>query len=87
MSSFLPVGEQQQQKIDDVRNQLSENEPILWLSVDNEGGGAYEPLNEYQVSHLATMSFPIIFSDEKGDPTNQGCPPSGTTNKASSKIC
>ena len=39
MSSFLPVGEQQQQEIDDVRNQLSENEPILWLSVDNEGGG------------------------------------------------
>jgi hypothetical protein len=39
MSSFLPVGEQQQQEIDDVRNQLSENEPILWLSVDNEEGG------------------------------------------------
>jgi hypothetical protein len=29
MSSFLPVGEQQQQEIEAVRNQLSENEPML----------------------------------------------------------
>ena len=43
MSSFLPVGEQQQQEIDAVRNQLSEDEPIQWPSVENE------PLNEYQV--------------------------------------
>ena len=28
MSSFLPVGEQQQQEIDAVRNQLSEDEPM-----------------------------------------------------------
>ena len=67
MSSFLPVGEQQQQEIDAVRNQLSENEPMQWPSVENE------PLNEYEVSHLATMAFPtLIFPDGKGDPTNQG---------------
>ena len=66
MSSFLPVGEQQQQEIEAVRNQLSENEPMLWPSVENE------PLNEYQVSHLATMAFPTLFPDGKGDPTNQG---------------
>ncbi|CAB4020009.1 Hypothetical predicted protein [Paramuricea clavata] len=30
MSSFLPVGEQQQQEIEAVRNQLSENEPMPW---------------------------------------------------------
>ena len=52
MSSFLPVGEQQQQEIEAVRNQLSENEPMEWPTVENE------PLNEYQVSHLATMAFP-----------------------------
>ena len=28
MSSFLPVGEQQQKEIEAVRNQLSENEPM-----------------------------------------------------------
>ncbi|CAB4020199.1 Hypothetical predicted protein [Paramuricea clavata] len=66
MSSFLPVGEQQQQEIEAVRNQLSENEPMEWPSVENE------PLNEYQISHLATMAFPTLFPDGKGDPTNQG---------------
>ena len=66
MSSFLPVGKQQQQEIDAVRNQLSENEPMQWPPVENE------PLNEYQVSYLATMAFPTLFPDGKGDPTNQG---------------
>ena len=65
MSSFLPVGERQQQEIEAVRNQLAENEPMSWLSVANE------PLNEYQVSNLATMAFPTLFPDGKGDPTNQ----------------
>ena len=65
MSSFLPVGEQQQQEIEAVRNQLSENEPMEWPSVQNE------PLNEYQLSHLATMAFPTLFPDGKGDPTHQ----------------
>ena len=36
MSSLLPVGEQQQQEIQAVRNQLSENEPMQWPSVENE---------------------------------------------------
>ncbi len=66
MSSFLPVGEQQQQEMEAVRNQLSENEPMQWPSVENN------PLNEYQVSHLATMAFPTLFPDGKGDPTNEG---------------
>jgi hypothetical protein len=66
MSSFLPVGEQQQQELEAVRNQLSENEPMPWPSVENE------PINEYQVSYLATMAFPTLFPDGKGDPTNQG---------------
>ena len=66
ISSFLPVGEQQEQEINAVRNQLSESELMQWLSVDNE------PLNEYQISHLATMTFPTLFPDGQGDPTNQG---------------
>ena len=38
MSSFLPVGEQQQQQqeIQAVRNQPSENEPMQWPTVENE---------------------------------------------------
>ena len=39
---------------------------MAWPSIDNQ------PLNEYQVSHLATMAFPSLFPDGKGDPTNQG---------------
>ena len=65
MNSFLPVGEQQEQEIEAVRNQLSSNEPMAWPTVENE------PLNEYQISHLATMAFPTLFPDGKGDPTNQ----------------
>ena len=71
MGSFLPVGEQQQQEIEAVRSQLSKNEPMSWPSSENE------PLSEYQVSYLATMAFPTLFPDGKGDPTNQGlvrCP-------------
>ena len=68
MSSFLSVGkqQQQQQEIEAVRNQLSKNEPMEWPTVENE------PLSEYQVSHLATMAFPTLFPDGKGDPINQG---------------
>ena len=66
MCSFLPVGEQQQQEIEGVWSQLSENEPVSWPSIENK------PLNEYQVSYLATMAFPTLFPDGKGDPTNQG---------------
>ena len=67
MSSFLPVGEQQLQEIHAVRNQLLGSEPIMrWPSLSTE------PLNEYQVSHLATMAFPTLFPDGNGDATNQG---------------
>ena len=65
MSSFLPVGEQQQQEIEAVRNKLCESEPMSWPTIENE------PINEYEVSHLATMAFPTLFPDGKGDPTNQ----------------
>lgn len=65
MSSFLPVGEHQQQEIEAVRNQLlSAQELMEWPSVGDE------PLNEYQTPFLATMAFPSLFPDGKGDPTN-----------------
>ena len=67
MSSFLPVGEQQKQEIEALRNDLhvSAEEPMEWPTVDDE------PLNEYQTAYLATMAFPTLFPDGKGDPTNQ----------------
>ena len=45
--------------------QISANEPMMWPTIENE------PLNENQISHLATMAFPTLFPDGKGDPTNQ----------------
>ena len=65
MSSFLPVGEQQEQELNAVRNQLSADEPMSWPSVEDQ------PLNEYQTPYLASMAFPTLFPDGKGDPTNQ----------------
>lgn len=34
MSSFLPLGEQQQQELDAVRDQLSAEEPMSWPRVE-----------------------------------------------------
>ena len=65
MSSFLPVGEQKQQEMEAIRNLLFAEEPIQWPTVSND------PLNEYQTPFLATMAFPTLFPDGKGDPTNQ----------------
>ena len=65
MSSFLPVGQQQEPEMEAVRQQLSGDEPMSWPTVDNQ------PLNEYQTPFLATMAFPTLFPDGKGDPTNQ----------------
>ncbi len=65
MSSFLPVGEQQQQELDAIRSQLLAEEPIAWPSVQDK------PLNKHQIPFLATMAFPTLFPDGKGDPTNE----------------
>jgi hypothetical protein len=65
MSSFLPVGEQQLQELDAIKNQLSADEPMVWPTVEET------PFSEYQTPYLATMAFPALFPDGKGDPTNQ----------------
>ena len=65
MSTFLPVGQQQQQEMDAIRNQLFAQDPVEWPTVTNE------PLNEYQTPFLVTMAFPTLFPDGKVDPTNR----------------
>ena len=64
VSSFMPTKEWQQQELDAIKGQLSLNEPIAWPSVHNQ------PINEYQTPFLATLAFPTLFPDGKGDPTN-----------------
>ena len=64
-SSFLPLGQQQEQQMDAIRKEiLGEENSINWPNISNQ------PLNEYQTSHLASMAFPTLFPDGKGDPTN-----------------
>ena len=38
---------------------------MCWPTVE------HQPLNEYQTPYLATTTFPTLFPDGKGDPTNQ----------------
>lgn len=67
MSSFLPIPQCQQQEIEAVQQQLScshHNEHMPWPKVDSE------PLNEYLTPFLATLAFPVLFPDGRGDPTN-----------------
>lgn len=67
MSSFLPIPQCQQQEIEAVQQQLSfsqHNEHMPWPTVDSE------PLNEYLTPFLATLAFPALFPDGRGDPTN-----------------
>lgn len=64
MSSFLPVGLQQEQEVQAIKSQLSGEKPLNWPSHEEP------PLNEYTTPFLATMAFPSLFPDGNGDPTN-----------------
>ncbi|CAH3156372.1 unnamed protein product [Porites lobata] len=64
MSSFLPIPDCQAQEIDAVQQQLCHQATMPWPTVDNE------PMNEYLTPFLATLAFPTLFPDGKGDPTN-----------------
>jgi len=60
---ILPVNNTHQKEIDFIRNNLSQGQ-INWLTLGNS------PLNEYNTPYLATMVFPTLFPDGKGDPAN-----------------
>ena len=64
MSSFLPVGPQQEQEVQAIKGQLSGDKPLNWPSHEQP------PLNEYTTPFLATTAFPTLFPDGNGDPTN-----------------
>ena len=62
-SRLLPVNDTRQQEIDFIRQNVSQG-PMNWPNLGNS------PLNGYVTPFLATMAFPTLFSDGKGDPTN-----------------
>ena len=62
-STFLPLGEQKEQQIEAIRKCIFEQQNSMdWPTIGDQ------PLNEYHTSHLATMAFPTLFPDGKGDP-------------------
>ena len=62
-SSFLPQSTMNEQlEHDAIQNKLGAK--IDWPNVGDE------PLNEYTTPFLATIAFPCLFPDGKGDPTN-----------------
>ena len=62
-SSFLPTAQNDQLEVNAITSKLSADK-LDWPSVENE------PLNEYTTPFLATMAYPTLFPDAKGDPTN-----------------
>ena len=63
-SSFLPEIANVQLEHDAIKNDLKFADKLKWPTIENE------PLNEYTTPFLATMAFPTLFPDGKGDPTN-----------------
>ena len=62
-SSFLPQNENGQLENDAIQSKIAP-EKLNWPTVEDD------PLNEYTTPFLATLAFPILFPDGKGDPTN-----------------
>lgn len=62
MSSFLPVNINCIKQSDLIYEHVNRAIEVNFLSND--------PLNEFQTEFIASMAFPILFPDEKGDPTN-----------------
>ena len=66
MSSSLPVGEQQEQELNAVRQQLYTDEQMSWPAVEDE------PLNEYQILYLAPVVLYSLLPGGKEYPINHG---------------
>ncbi|CAH3152927.1 unnamed protein product [Pocillopora meandrina] len=47
-----------------IKDELLQNSKINWPNRNSS------PLNEFKIEYLATMAFPTLFPDGKGDPTN-----------------
>ena len=61
-STFLPHGNNDQFEQDAIHSELTTK--ISWPPIGDQ------PLNDYTTPFLATMAFPCLFPDSKGDPNN-----------------
>ena len=61
--SFLPQSKNDILESDAIKNSSTGNK-IDWPTIEDQ------PFNEYTTPFLATLAFPTLFPDGKGDPTN-----------------
>ena len=61
--SFLPQSKNDILESDAIKNSITGNK-IDWPTIEDQ------PFNEYTTPFLATLAFPTLFPDGKGDPTN-----------------
>ena len=64
MTSFLPTNVDKKKEKDII------HENFLDHTVKHNWNVGSEPLNEFSIQYLASMSFPTLFPDGKGDPIN-----------------
>ena len=64
MSSFLPTNVNRKKEKDII------DENFLDRTIKHNWNEGSEPLNEFSIQYLTSMSFPTLFPDGKGDPTN-----------------
>ena len=65
MSSFMPIAVNQKKEADLITDNIMPNTPKHPWKIDSDA------FNEYKTEFLATISFPSLFPDGKGDPTNR----------------
>ncbi len=65
--SFLPVSINSQLENEVIKKALDTTLEALVMNWPSLGD---EPLNKYSTPFLATMVFPLLFPDARGDPTN-----------------
>ena len=64
MSSYLPTNVNKKKEKEIIHDQF------FGQTVRHDWHVGSEPLSEFNVQYFATMSFPTLFPDGKGDPTN-----------------
>ena len=64
MSSVLPTNVNRKKEKDII------DENFLDHTIKHNWNVGSEPLNEFSIQYLTSMSFPTLFPDGKGDPTN-----------------
>ena len=77
LSSFLPESLSQPKENDRINRCFSEATSDHQSEISHDSPANVvelgdEPLNEYTTQYLASLSFPTLFPDTLGDPTNNG---------------